>query len=460
MKITYKAVKSMKRTEELIEKNKKYLWNPFTQMKQYLEDSPIVIERGEGIKLIDVEGNEYYDGVSSIWLNVHGHNVKELNEAIQTQLSKIAHSTLLGMASVPALELAEKLVEITPNGLNKVFYSDCGATAVEIAIKMAFQYWQNQGIKEKTRFVTMKNAYHGDTVGAMGVGAIPLFHEIYSPLLFESFKVPYPYPYRFNGTSEECAQTCLHNLEQLLKERHHEIAALIVEPLVQGAAGMIMMPDGFLKQVSNLCKQYNILLIADEVAVGFGRTGKMFACDHEAVTPDILTAGKGLTGGYLPLAVTVTTDEIYNAFYADYEELKALFHGHSYCGNQLGCAVALENIKLFEQRNLVNKVEKTSKYVETLLNKFNALRFVGDIRQLGLMVGIELVKDKATKEPFSFNEKIGLRVTKRVRKLGMIIRPLGNTIVFMPPLASTEADLKEMIGILYEAIQNVTEQHR
>jgi adenosylmethionine-8-amino-7-oxononanoate transaminase len=455
--VTVTSVNNSLTYEQLSQKNKQYVWHPFTQMKDYLEDNPLIIERGEGRKLYDVQGNAYWDGVSSIWLNVHGHRVQELDDAIQEQLGKIAHSTLLGMANVPAILLAEKVVHLMPKGLTKVFYSDSGATAVEIAIKMALQYWKHKGKKEKYKFVTMKEAYHGDTIGAVSVGAIDLYHETFRPLLFPSIKLPYPYTYRSPYRGEEIVQKHLEEMERLLKEQSHEIAAVVVEPIVQGASGIIVMPEGYLKGLRELCTKYGVLLIADEVATGFGRTGKMFACEHEGVTPDILTAGKGLTGGYLPVAITVATDEIYNAFLGDYEEQKTFFHGHSYTGNPLGCAVALANLDLFESTNLVQEVEHKSEYIAQRLSAFYDLKHVGDIRQKGFMVGIELVKDRETKEPFSWKERIGVRSCQRARELGMLLRPLGNVVVFMPPLASTIEELDEMLTILYRAIEETTE---
>lgn len=444
--------------EELSKKNKEYLWHPFTQMKEYMEDKPLIIERGEGRKLYDIQGNAYWDGVSSIWLNVHGHKVQELDNAITNQLEKIAHSTLLGMANIPSILLAEKVIELMPKGLKKVFYSDAGATAVEIAIKMAVQYWQHKGKKGKHKFITMKEAYHGDTIGAVSVGAIDLYHETFHALLFPSIKLPYPYTYRSPYKQEEIVKKSLEEMERLLQEQSHEIAAVIVEPIVQGASGIIVMPEGYLKGLRKLCTQYNVLLIADEVATGFGRTGKMFACEYEAVTPDLLTAGKGLTGGYLPVAITVATDEIYEAFLGDYEEQKTFFHGHSYTGNPLGCAVALANLELFEKSNLVQEVANKSVYIASRLQDFYRLKHVGDIRQKGFMVGIELVKDRETEEPYSWTERVGGRTCRRARELGMLLRPLGNTIVFMPPLASTIEELNEMIDILYEAIVDTTER--
>lgn len=444
--------------EQLLEKNRRYLWNPFTQMKDYLADDPVIIERGEGRKLIDVEGRSYWDGVSSIWLNVHGHRVPELDDAIREQLERVAHSTLLGMANVPSILLAEALIQIMPRGLAKVFYSDSGATAVEIAIKMAFQYWQHRGKPRKQKFITMREAYHGDTIGAISVGAIDLFHEAYSPLMFPSVKVPFPRMYRSpcGDDPEEIARVHLERLEQTLKDRAAETAAIIVEPLMQGAGGMIDMPPGYLSGVRDLATRYDVLLIADEVATGFGRTGKMFACEHEGVTPDILAAGKGLTGGYLPVAITVTTDQIYEAFYGDFEEQKTFYHGHSYTGNPLGCAVALANLKLMRKTNIVEEVARKSKWLEEQLSRFYELEHVGDIRQKGFMVGIELVVDQQTKEPYKWEDRIGARVCRRARELGMLLRPLGNVVVFMPPLASTETELSEMLRILYRAIDEAT----
>ncbi|NOU64512.1 adenosylmethionine--8-amino-7-oxononanoate transaminase [Paenibacillus sp. LMG 31461] len=443
--------------ERLAARNKEYLWHPFTQMKDYNNADPLIIERGEGMKLFDVHGRAYWDGFSSVWLNVHGHNVPELNQAITDQLGRVAHSTLLGMANVPAIELAEKLVEITPKGLNKVFYSDSGATAVEIAIKMAFQYWHNQGVRGKTRFITMNQAYHGDTIGAVSVGAIPLYHEVYRPMLFPSHVIPYPCAYRHDGGEREVLEATLTSLRHLLVARADEIAALIVEPIVQGAGGIVVMPPSCLREMSALCRKHGVLFIADEVATGFGRTGAMFACDLEEVTPDLMVVGKGLTGGYLPVAATLATDEIYQAFYADYQEQKTFFHGHSYTGNPLGCAVALASLKLMEERSMVEGVRAKAAFVERKLAAIKDHPHVGDIRQKGLMIGIELVRHKATREAYDWSERIGVRTSLRARELGMLTRPLGNVMVFIPPLAANEAELDAMTDILIESIISVTE---
>ncbi|USK27545.1 adenosylmethionine--8-amino-7-oxononanoate transaminase [Bacillus sp. CMF21] len=447
--------------EELAAKNKQYIWHPFTQMKDYIKDQPVIIAEGKGLKLIDVNGKEYWDGVSSIWLNVHGHNIRELNEAIKQQLDKVAHSTLLGMANVPAILLAEKVIKLMPEGLSKVFYSDSGATSVEIAVKMAFQYWQHKGKETKRQFITMKDAYHGDTIGAVSVGAIDLFHKAYSSLLFDCIKIPYPSVYRspYGNSETVIVHESLKELETLLAQRSDEIAALIIEPIVQGASGIIVMPEGYLRGVRELCTKYEVLMIADEVATGFGRTGKMFACEHEHVTPDLLTAGKGLTGGYLPVAITVASEEIYKAFLGDYEEQKTFFHGHSYTGNPLGCAVAIANLELIEKRNLIQEVEIMSEYLASQLTAFSQLAHVGDIRQKGFMIGIELVRDKDTAEPFDWKDRVGVKVCRRARELGMLLRPLGNVIVFMPPLAAAKEELEEMTAILYQSIRDVTEKN-
>ncbi|MEC1627464.1 adenosylmethionine--8-amino-7-oxononanoate transaminase [Bacillus mojavensis] len=443
-------------TQELIEKSKKHLWLPFTQMKDY-DEHPLIIESGNGIKVKDINGKEYYDGFSSVWLNVHGHRKKELDEAIIKQLGKIAHSTLLGMTNVPATELAETLIEISPEKLTRVFYSDSGAEAMEIALKMAFQYWKNIGKPEKQKFIAMKNGYHGDTIGAVSVGSIELFHHVYGPLMFDSYKAPIPYVYRSeSGDPVQSRDECLYALEQLLKEHHREIAALSIESMVQGASGMIVMPEGYLSGVRQLCTAYDVLMIVDEVATGFGRTGKMFACEHENVQPDLMAAGKGITGGYLPIAVTFATEDIYHAFYDDYKEQKTFFHGHSYTGNQLGCAVALENLRLFESENIVEQVSLKSEKLHLLLQDLHALPHVGDIRQLGFMCGAELVQSKETKQPYPADRRVGYKVSLKMRELGMLTRPLGDVIAFLPPLASTAEELEAMVSIMKEAIQEVT----
>jgi lysine--8-amino-7-oxononanoate aminotransferase len=442
---------------ELLEKNRRSLWNPFTQMKGYLESGPVIVERGDGVRLVDVEGRSYYDGNSSMWLNVHGHGTPELDEAIVDQLGRIAHSTLLGAANVPALELAERLVSIAPEGLGKVFYSDSGSEAVEIALKMAVGYWRRRGRPEKRVFVSMRNGYHGDTVGAVSVGGIDLFHAEFEPLLFSTLKVPYPYAYRFEGTEDECADACLVELERTLAESSERVAGVVVEPIVQAAAGMIMMPPGFLARAAELCRRHEALLIADEVATGFGRTARMFACEHENVRPDLMTIAKGITAGYLPLAATLVSDELYEAYLGDHADLRTFFHGHSYTGNQLACAVALASLDLFERDRLLERVRSRAELAAVRLRRIAALEHVGDVRQRGLMIGIELVADRSTKEPYDWREATGQLVCRRARELGMITRPLGDVVTFVPPLAVDEIDLVAMLDILEQAIADATE---
>lgn len=447
---------------ELLEQwDREYIWHPFTQMQEYAKTRPLVIERGEGSYLIDIEGNRYLDGVSSLWVTVHGHNKKELNDAIKAQVDQIAHSTLLGLANVPSILLAKKLVEITPPGLNKVFYSDSGSTAVEIALKMAFQYWKQKdgGIfRGKTKFISLGEAYHGDTIGSVSVGGMELFHDIFRPLLFDRIHVPAPYCYRcpLDLSRPSCDMNCVQSVEEVMARNNGEIAAMIVEPLVQGAAGMIVAPDGYLKRIRELCSRYNILLIADEVAVGFGRTGKMFACEHEGVIPDLMCLAKGITGGYLPLAATLATEEVYGVFLGAHRECKTFFHGHTYTGNPVACAAALANIKLFEDNKVIEELGKKISLLEQGLKHFYGLPHVGDIRQKGMMVGIELVADKETRKPYPWEDNMGHRVILEARKNGLVIRPLGNVIVLMPVLSMSIPELGRVLDITFNAITTVT----
>lgn len=439
-------------------KDKTYVWHPFTQMQEWEENPQLVIAAGDGIRLIDTAGKSYYDGVSSLWLNVHGHRKAEIDAAIIRQLGKIAHTTLLGLASEPAAELAEQLIQIVPAGLTKVFYSDSGSTAVEIAVKMAYQYWQLKGVTQKQKFVTLANAYHGDTVGSVSVGGIDLFHRIFGPLLFETIHAPSPCCYycTLSVQAGGCQSACIGAVEDILARQHGEIAAMVVEPLVQGAAGMLAQPPGYLRRIRELTRQYNVLLIVDEVATGFGRTGKMFACEHENVTPDIMTMAKGITAGYLPLAATVATNEIYQAFLGDRASERTFFHGHSYTGNALACAAALANLEIFKEEQIIAGLADKIAAAKKKLAGFADLTAVADIRQCGLMIGIELQADKLARTPFPPELLIGHRVSMLAREYGLIIRPLGDVVVFMPPLASTKADIEEMLDIIYRCIQEIT----
>lgn len=447
------------KTKRLIKLDKEHLWHPFTQMKEWLSSDPLIIEKGQGNYLIDTEGKKYLDGVSSLWVNVHGHRKKEIDRAIKAQVDKIAHSTLLGLGNTPSIELAEKLVGIAPKGLNKVFYSDNGSTAVEIALKMAFQFWeQSQKNNTKRKFIAFTGAYHGDTFGSMSVGEIDIFVNKYRPLLFDTFRSPYPYCYRcpVEKDKKDCKTACLDRLEDILKEHHNEIAACVIEPMVQGAAGMIVSPPGFLKAVRRLTKKYNVLLIADEVAAGFGRTGKMFACEVENVVPDMLCLAKGLTAGYMPLAATIVTDRIFKAFLGKYEEYKSFFHGHTYTGNPLGCAAAIANIEVFEKEKVMEKVQLKITLFQELLKKFEGLTHVGEVRQIGLIAGIELVADKNTKEPFPSKNRVAFKACLEARDYGVLIRPLGDVIVIMPPLSIKESELKKIVQVTYDCVKKIT----
>ncbi|MFH0966590.1 MAG: adenosylmethionine--8-amino-7-oxononanoate transaminase [Methanobacteriota archaeon] len=440
--------------------DKQCIWHPFTQMKEWQEESQLVITGGEGIRLCDEHGNWYYDGNSSMWVNLHGHRKRELDEALMHQLESIAHSTFLGLTSPPGVLLAKELISIAPEGLTRVFYSDSGSEAVEIALKIAFQYWQQREdpIPSKKMFLHLVNSYHGDTLGSVSVGGIDLFHETYHPMLFPTISVPCPYCYRCPMGCEQnnCGMKCLESLASVLEEQHEKIAAFIIEPLLMGAAGMITFPDGYLTKVRELCTTYNILLIADEVATGFGRTGKMFACEHEQVKPDIMAVAKGLTGGYLPLAATLTTEEIFNAFLGNPDEAKTFFHGHSYTGNQLACAVAQANLELFKKEQIIPALHEKVRIIESELKRFRTLSHVGDTRQVGMMVGIELVKNSDSKEPYLPEERMVKKVIREAQSRGMITRPLGDVIVFLPPLSSSPVELQTMLDILFESIKAAT----
>jgi len=439
-------------TGRLASMDKQYVWHPFTQMRDWLEQEPLIIDRAKGSYLIDTDGNKYLDGVSSLWVNVHGHAQKNIDQAIKAQVNKLSHSTLLGLSNTPSVYRNKELVRIAPKGLEKVFYSDSGSTSVEIAIKMAYQYWQNIGKKKKTKIVHLENSYHGDTLGSVSVGGISLFHEVYSRLIFKAIKLGFPS--RMNIGSGDYFK-CLNKLEKLLQSEGRSVCAFIVEPIVQGAAGMIMWPEGVLREMSRICTKYEVLLIVDEVATGFGRTGKMFACEHEGVRPDIMCLAKGITGGYLPLAATLTTKRVFDGFLFDYKDKKTFFHGHTYTGNPLCCAAALANLEVFKKERTLQKLQPKIGFLAKKLKGFEKLDRVGEVRQMGFMVGIELIKDKRTMEPFSWEEGIGVKVCKKVREKGVILRPLGNVIVLMPPLSITLKELGVLLDVTYSSIEEI-----
>jgi adenosylmethionine-8-amino-7-oxononanoate aminotransferase len=434
-------------TDQLRQLDRQHIWHPFTQHKLWNADDPLVITDADGMYLIDSDGNRYLDGVSSLWCNVHGHRVPEIDAAIRSQLDRVAHSTMLGLSSEPATMLADRLMKIVPSNLKKIFYSDSGATATEVAFKLAAQYWHNIDRGEKCEFVGFTEAYHGDTFGAMSVGRTEAFHKPYFPMLFKTHFAPTPFVYHSETPDEPetVKEKCLAALERILELNADRIAAVCIEPIVQGAGGMIVQPEGFLRGVRSLCDRYDVLLIADEVAVGFGRTGRMFACEHESVQPDLLCVAKGISGGYLPLAATFATQKIYDAFLGDPWEGKTFFHGHTYTGNPLACAASLASLDLFEKNNLVAQVQEKAGKLAAMLEPLKQLSNVGEIRQKGFMVGIELVADKAARKPFDSKLRMSAEICKRLRRHGVILRPLGDVIVMMPPLSMGEDDLRTVV---------------
>jgi adenosylmethionine-8-amino-7-oxononanoate transaminase len=448
----------MSRTQSLGQRDKAVLWHPFTQMTEWGADEPLVIERGEGNHLFDTDGNRYFDGVSSLWVNLLGHRRREIDDAIRAQLDRVAHSTFLGLTHPPAIELAEKLVAIAPPGLTRVFYSDNGSTAMEIAIKMAFQYWaQKPGGQARKTFLTLTEAYHGDTIGAVSAGGIDLFHKLFEPLLFSTRRVPTPHCYRcpYGLERATCDLHCAARMEEAVREGASSLAAVIVEPLVAGAAGMLTMPQGYLARLRAVTRECGVLLVCDEVATGFCRTGSMFACDREGVAPDILAVAKGLTGGYLPLAATLTTQAVYEAFLGDYREYKTFFHGHSYTANPLGCAAARATLAILEREEVPARASALAARLAKALEALSSHPHVGEIRQLGLMVGIELVADRASKARFPSDLRVGRRVTAKTREQGMLLRPLGDVVVLMPPLSSTDDEIEALVAAVGWALGEV-----
>jgi adenosylmethionine-8-amino-7-oxononanoate aminotransferase len=442
------------RHERLAAADHRHLWHPFTQMQEWLSEDPVVIDSGEGVHLVDTLGNRYLDGVSSLWCNVHGHRVPEIDAAIVAQLGKVAHTTLLGLASTASIECAEELVRIAPGGLTRVFFSDAGATAAEIALKIAYQHFQLRGDLERKEFVAIRGGYHGDTIGSVSVGGIDLFHRIFKPLLFPVRHAPQPYCYRcpLGKSLPSCEMACAEEVEKVFLEHPGKVAALVLEPLVQGADGMIVQPPGYLRRMREICDRHGSLLVCDEVATGFGRTGTMFAVEQEGVRPDILTVAKGISGGYLPLAATLTTEEIFESFLGTFESRRTFFHGHTYTGNPLACAAATASMKLFRDRDIVAGLPARASALARALEPLERHPHVGEVRRRGLMVGIELVRDRATREEYPFELRAGHRVTMEARRRGAILRPLGNVVVLMPPLAMTEAELALLGQITRESI--------
>jgi adenosylmethionine-8-amino-7-oxononanoate transaminase/dethiobiotin synthase len=450
---------SDERRKDIETKDKKYIWHPFTQMKGWMSEPATVIQSGQGVTLRDMDGAEYLDAFSSYWCNIHGHGEPRLARALTNQMGKIAHSTFLGYSNVPAVEFAEELIAAAPDGLTRVFYSDDGSTAVEAAIKMSYQYWrQVEPGSQRRRFLALSSAYHGDTVGAMSVGGIALYHDAFRDLLMDVDFAPAPYCYRcpMGLKRDECGLACAKALEDKLAEGAGTFCAMIIEPLVQCPAGIITAPDGYLKRVAAACAKNEVLLIADEVATGFGRTGSMFACQREAVTPDIMALSKSITSGTMPFAATLATEKVFGAFLGDYAERKTFFHGHTYTGNQLGAALALENLRLIKERGIVGQVNEKAEAIRPALESFRQFEHVGDVRQRGLIIGVELVKDKAAKEPYPWEDKIGARVCQEAKRRGLMARALGDVIPLFPASSAKTAEIMKMAAILRDSIIAVT----
>ncbi|HUO05032.1 MAG TPA: adenosylmethionine--8-amino-7-oxononanoate transaminase [Candidatus Binataceae bacterium] len=449
------------RYRELKELDHRFVWHPFTQMRTWMAADPLIIERGEGNYLIDTQGRRYLDGVSSLWCNVHGHRKRELDDALIEQSKQIAHSTMLGLANVPATMLARELVEIAPPELSRVFYSDSGAEAVEVAARMAAQYWQVTGQPHRTRFLTLTESYHGDTIGSVSLGYSEMFHRHVRPLLFSTIKTDPPHIFRFQrGMAPEAAtQEALSAARQFIQEHGRELAALAIEPMVQGAAGIWTHSAEFLRGITAVAREAGALIVCDEVATGFGRTGKMFASEHAGIEPDLLCMGKGITGGYLPLAATLACEKIFSAFLGEPADFRAFYYGHTYTGNPLAAAVARANLKIFRDEAVLDRIQpRIAQLADGLRDRFAKLANVADIRQCGMMAGIELMDDPARKVPYKTERQIGVAVIMAARNAGVVIRPLGNVIVLMPPLSITESELDTLLDVTRAAIVEVTER--
>lgn len=433
---------------ELLEWDRKHVWHSFTQMRHY---DPFVVESAEGCRLKDIHGREYIDGVSSLWCNVHGHRHPVLDEAIESQLRKVAHVTNLGASNSTTIRLAKALVDLTPGGLEHVFFCSDGANAIEVALKMAFQFWQQCETPRprRTAYVALSDAYHGDTIGTVSVGDVPLFHQMFRPLLFEPirFRAPNACDYATENERQQAVRDHLNQLDQIFRERGDEIAAIVAEPLMQGAAGIKIHPPGLLRGIAQLARKHDILLIADEVAVGFGRTGKMFACEHEDVQPDFLCLGKGLSGGYLPISATLTTERIYQAFLGDYSDQRTFYHGHTFAGNPLAAAVSLANLRLFHENRTLDKLVPKTDLIRERVERLSRFETIRHPRSIGMVAAFDLnVPDGQCATSWGYD------FCARVQAQGVRIRPLGSTVIIMPPLVIDESDLSEIFAAVEQVL--------
>jgi adenosylmethionine-8-amino-7-oxononanoate transaminase len=448
------------RSAEWRARDRAVLWHPFTQHTAWDGEDFPVMAKAKGSTLIDLDGRRYLDGVSSMWCTAVGHLNPRVVQALRRQLATLDHATFLGLTNVPAVELAEKLLAKAPRGLARVFYSDNGSTSVEVALKMALQYWRQTGRPSRTKFVSLSEAYHGDTAGAMSVGGVDVFLDAYRPLLFPTLKSPTTYGYRCSKamTLEACASHCIDDLRALLEKRSDEVAGVVMEPVVQGAGGMIVQPPGFVKSVEELCRKHDTFLILDEVMTGFGRTGTFFACEQDGVRPDLMAVSKGLTGGFLPLAATLATKRIFDGFLGEVKDRKALYHGHTYTGNPLGCAAALATLEVFEKDKILEKLPAKVEALRKGLDPLEEHPNVGEIRRRGLLAGIELVADRKTRTPFPYEKRTGHRVILEARKRGALLRPLADVIVVMPPLTSSTREINQLTKIVRDSVESVLRQ--
>jgi len=445
------------KNNDIVKNDLKYLWHPYTQMKDCEKMPPIPIREAKGMKLYDYDGNFYYDTISSWWCNVHGHNHPHINEAIIKQVNKLEHVLFAGFTHEPAVSLAEKLVKILPESIDKIFYSDNGSTSVEVALKMSFQYWQNIGKTNKKTFLAMDKAYHGDTIGAMSVSGVDLYNKKFRPFFYDTYKAPTPDCYRcpMGKNSEGCSIDCLQYVEDILKKNSDIIAGIILEPILMGAGGMIIYPKEYLKGVSELSKKYNVHLILDEVATGFGRTGKMFASEHAGISPDFMCLSKGITSGYLPLGVTATTDEIYRSFYDEYEKLKTFYHGHTFTANPISCAAAIASLEVFEKEKTLSKVKDINEKIKSFLYAIKEKYFICNTRSVGAVGAFDLIKNKDKKEEFSFEQRMGLKVYSEGLKNNLLLRPLGNVIYFFLPLSVSSEELEDIFRRTLNVFDNI-----
>ena len=443
---------------DYVKKDLEHIWHPCSQMKDYEDFPPIIADHAKGLYIYDINGKKYADVISSWWCNLLGHCNDRINSAVKSQIDTLEHVIFANFSHKPAITLCDELFKILPKGLRKFCFTDNGSSAIEAAMKMSFQYHYQTGNPQKKSFMALSDAYHGETIGALSIGGVDLYSEIYKPMLLDIIRIESPDCYRcsYSKDRESCSAQCFEKAEIEFDKHGDNVCAIVVEPLLQAAAGMKIYPAVYLKKLRAICDQYNVHLIADEIATGYGRTGKMFACDHAGISPDIMCLSKGLTGGYLPMALAITTDKIYDAFYADYSEGKAFMHSHTYSGNPLACSAAIEVLKILKEENIIENADNNSEYFTALIKeKLQDYRYCGDIRSLGLINAIELVKDKKTKQPFDKSCRYGYQIYKKALDKGVILRPLGDVVYFNPPLNITRDEMKDVVEVCVKSIHEV-----